>query len=439
MINRSQMIATSGPLTDGPNSMNSKHQSNAIWATMREPNYWRYVVGNGLSLIGTWMQRIAVGWLTWELTHSPTWLGLIAMADFFPVVFMGPLGGALADRFSRIRIMVLSQIVAAACAISMFGLSISGALTEWHLAIFTFLTGLALGLNQASRMALAPSLVPRELLTTAIAINSMVFNGARFVGPMISTAVISLWSIHYSFLINAVSYTALIIALLTLNIERREHRGSQGSSRSIIDDIGEGFIFIKNHLPIRLVIVVMTMSALCLRPVVDLLPGLTSDVFGKGADEFAILTASFGVGAIGGGFWMARWVGIEDQPVVALWGVIGSVGAGIAMVATTSYGVALPFTVAAGFAMVVSGIGMQSTLQLVTPPSMRGRVLSLYGVIHIGGAGIGAFVLGLAAEFMGLRLPIVGAAVIGAIIWYAVWRKRLVIVDSLKSETLGPQ
>ncbi|MBT6087853.1 MAG: MFS transporter, partial [Rhodospirillaceae bacterium] len=78
--------------------MNSKHQSNAIWATMREPNYWRYVVGNGLSLIGTWMQRIAVGWLTWELTHSPTWLGLIAMADFFPVVFMGPLGGALADR-----------------------------------------------------------------------------------------------------------------------------------------------------------------------------------------------------------------------------------------------------------------------------------------------------------------------------------------------------
>ncbi len=401
---------------------------------MREPNYWRYVAGNGLSLIGTWMQRIAVGWLTWELTHSPTWLGIIAMADFFPVVFMGPLGGVLADRYSRIKVMVWSQVVAAACAVSMFGLSISGGLNEWHLAIFTFLTGMSLGLNQASRLALAPSLVPRELLTTAIAINSMVFNGARFVGPMISTAVISLWSIDYSFLINAVSYTALIVALASLNIERRTHRGSEAGSRSIVDDIREGFIFIKNHPPIRLVIIIMTMAALCLRPVVDLLPGLTSDVFGEGADEFAILTASFGIGAILGGFWMARRGGMEDQPIVALWGVIGSAAAGIGLVATTSYAVALPFTIAAGFGMVMSGIGMQSTLQFVTPASMRGRVLSLYGVIHIGGAGVGAFILGLIAEVIGLRLPIVIAAVIGALIWYGVWRRRFVIVDSLKSE-----
>ncbi len=418
--------------------MDTEDKTNAIWATLREPNYWRYVLGNGLSLIGTWMQRIAIGWLTWELTRSPTWLGIIAMADFFPVVFMGPLGGALADRYSRVRVMVLSQIVAAACAIAMFSLSISGILNEWHLAIFTFLSGMALGLNQASRLALAPSLVPRELLTTAIAINSMVFNGARFVGPMVSTAVISLWSIDYSFLINAVSYTALIIALLSLNIKRREKRGTEGTSRSIVDDIGEGFVFIKNHPPIRLVIVVMTMSALCLRPVVDLLPGLISDVFGKGADEFAILTASFGIGAILGGFWMARRGGMEDQPVVALLGVIGTAGAGIGLVSTTLYAVALPFTIAAGFCMVVSGIGMQSTLQFVTPASMRGRVLSLYGVIHIGGAGVGAFILGLIAEVLGLRLPIVIAAIFGAVIWLTVWQRRFVIVESLKSKTSKP-
>ncbi|MBT6093503.1 MAG: MFS transporter [Rhodospirillaceae bacterium] len=418
--------------------MNAEHEPNAIWRTLREPNYWRYVTGNGLSLIGTWMQRIAIGWLTWELTHSPTWLGIIAMADFFPVVFMGPLGGALADRHSRVKVMVLSQLVAAACALSMFGLSLSGALHEWHLAIFTFISGMALGLNQASRLALAPSLVPRELLTTAIAINSMVFNSARFVGPMISTAVISLWAIHYSFLINAVSYSALIVALLSLNIKRRENRGKDGVSRSIIDDIREGVVFIKNHPPIRLVIVVMTMSALCLRPVVDLLPGLISDVFGKGADEFAILTASFGIGAILGGFWMARRGGMEDQPIVAMLGVIGSACAGVGLVATTSYAVALPFTIAAGFGMVVSGIGMQSTLQFVTPASMRGRVLSLYGVIHIGGAGIGAFILGLIAEVMGLRLPIVIAAVVGGIIWLTVWRKRSVIVESLKTKTAKP-
>jgi len=406
-----------------------------IWATLKVPNYWRYVVGNGLSLIGTWMQRIAVGWLTWELTRSPTWLGIIAMADFFPVVFMGPLGGVLADRYSRIKVMVWSQVAAAGFAMTLFGLAASGALNEWHLAILTFLTGISLGLNQASRLALAPSLVPRELLTTAIAINSMVFNGARFVGPMISTAVISLWSIDFSFLINAVSYTALIVALLSLKIERRARHGADAEARSIMDEIGEGFSFMRNHAPIRLVIIIMTMAALCLRPVVDLLPGLTSDVYGKGADEFAILTASFGIGAILGGFWMARRGGIEDQPVIALLGVIGSAAAGIGLVATTSYAIALPFTVAAGFGMVASGIGMQSTLQFVTPAAMRGRVLSLYGVIHIGGAGLGAFILGLIAEVIGLRAPIVIAAILGAVIWYGVWRRRRVIVDSLKEVT----
>ena len=413
--------------------MTGKYQTGAIWATMRQPNYWRYITGNGLSPIGTWMQRIAGGWLTWELTRSPTWLGIIAMADFFPVVFMGPLGGVLADRHSRIRVMILSQIGAAACALAMFALAMSGVLTEWHLAIFTFLTGIALGLNQASRLAFAPSLVPHEYLTTAIAINSMAFNGARFVGPMISTAVISLWSIHISFLINAFSYTALIIALLSLNIERRQSRGTDESARSIAGDVMEGVGFIKNHKPTRLIIIVMTMAALCIRPVVDLLPGLTSDVFNKGADEFAILTASFGIGAIFGGFWMARRGGIEDQASVALLGVIGSAFAGIGLITTTWYTVALPFTVCAGFGMVVSGIGMQSTLQFVTPAAMRGRVLSLYGIIHIGGAGVGAFILGSIAEAVGLRPPIAIAAVIGVAIWYAVWCRRTVIAAALRA------
>ena len=94
-----------------------------IWLTLKEPNYARYITGNGLSLTGTWMQRIAVGWLTWELTQSPTWLGLVAMADFFPVVLMGPLGGALADRFDRIRIMVGAQIIASLMALSLFVLA----------------------------------------------------------------------------------------------------------------------------------------------------------------------------------------------------------------------------------------------------------------------------------------------------------------------------
>jgi MFS family permease len=407
-----------------------------IWLTLKEPNFARYIVGNGLSLIGTWMQRIAVGWLTWELTRSPTWLGIVAMADFFPVVLMGPLGGALADRFNRIRIMISAQIFATLSATALFLLSVSGQLTEWHLVGFTFCTGAVIGLNQASRMALAPSLVPRERLTTAIAINSMIFNAARFIGPVASTLTISLWSINASFAINALSYLALIIALLSLNLPPVEAGAKPYKRRSIWFDIREGLVFVFQNRSIGLIILMTITGSVCLRPIIDLLPGLTSDVFEKGVDGFATLIAAFGVGALLGGFWMAGRDSIGDQPRVALIGLLAATLANIGLVSSTSFTIALPITVWAGAGMVVAGIGMQSTLQLITPSDMRGRVLSLYGVIHIGGAGIGAFVLGLIAEHLGLRWPVFGAAIIGLFIWLWVWHRRNVIISTL-DETLG--
>ena len=402
-----------------------------IWLTLKEPNFARYIAGNGVSLVGTWMQRIAVGWLTWELTRSPTWLGIIAMADFFPIVLMGPLGGALADRFDRIRIMISAQVFATLSAFVLFALSVNGSITEWHLAGITFCTGTAIGLNQASRMALAPSLVAREQLTTAIAINSMVFNAARFIGPVASTLTISLWSINASFAINGLTYLALIVALLSLKLPEQQTGKATGERHSIFHDIREGLVFVCHDRTIGLIMVIMTTSSLCLRPIIDLLPGLTSAVFSRGVDGFAILTASFGVGALLGGLWMAGRGSMGDQPRVALLGTLTVAIANIGLIATSSFTVALPFTVLAGTGMVVAGIGMQSTLQLITSAGIRGRVLSLYGIIHIGGAGIGAFVLGMIAEVFGLRWPIFGGALVGFAVWVWVWLRRDVIVSTL--------
>ncbi len=408
-----------------------------IWLTLREPNYGRYIIGNGLSLTGTWMQRIAIGWLTWELTHSPTWLGLVAMADFFPVVLMGPLGGVLADRFNQVRIMIGAQVVAALVALILFALASSGSVTEWHLIGLTFISGAATGLNQASRMTLAPSLVPRGQLTTAIAINSMVFNLARFIGPAVSTATISLWSINASFGINALSYLALIIALWSLNLPTAKTKGPINSHRSIWLDIREGIIFTYRNPAIKYVMVLTTMGALFLRPIVDLLPGITSDVFDRGVDGFATLTASFGIGALFGGFWMARRGSDPNLPIIALCGSLLVVLANIGLISTASFYLAILFVVIAGAGMVVTGIGMQSTLQLITPPGIRGRVLSLYGIIHIGGGGIGAFLLGTIAEDLGLRWPIFGGALLGLLIWLWIWRHRSVIRSPLSKSLLG--
>lgn len=404
-----------------------------IWQTLCEPNYARYISGNGISLVGTWMQRIAVGWLTWELTHSPAWLGIIAMADFFPVVLMGPLGGALADRVDRVRIMISAQAFATIAAFVLFGLAITGAINEWYLAGITFCTGAAVGLNQASRLALAPSLVPREQLPTAIAINSMTFNLARFIGPVASAAVIKIWGIEASFAVNGLSYLALIIALLSLKFPNRTSPSEANPRQSLWLDIREGMTFTLRHPAIRLIMIIMTTASLCLRPIVDLLPGLASDVFGQGVDGFATLIATLGAGALLGGFWMAQRGKLEDLPRVALLGILCVISANAGLISTSSFVVALICIFFTGFGMVVSGIGVQSTLQFVAASHMRGRVLSLYGIIHIGGAGVGAFVLGLIAELTGLQWPIAGGAIIGLMVWIFIWARRKVILAALSA------
>jgi len=404
-----------------------------IWQTLREPNFSRYILGNGISLIGTWMQRIAVGWLTWELTHSPAWLGIIAMADFFPVVLMGPLGGALADRVDRVRIMISAQMFATVAALVLFGLALSGEINEWYLVAITFCTGAAVGLNQASRMALAPSLVPRDQLPTAIAINSMIFNLARFIGPIASAAVIKIWGIEASFAFNALSYLALIIALLSLKWPARVDSPMPRPRQPLWLDIREGITFTLRHPAIRLIMIIMTTSSFCLRPIVDLLPGLASDVFLQGVDGYATMIAMLGAGALVGGFWMAQRGKLEDLPRIALIGTLCVILANAALISSGSFTTALVCIFITGFGMVVSGIGVQSTLQFVVASHMRGRVLSLYGIIHIGGAGVGAFVLGLIAEITGLQWPIAGGAAIGLIVWLFIWARKGPILSALSA------
>ena len=166
-----------------------------IVRALKNPNYGTYAAGNSVSLIGTWIQRIAVGWLAWELTGSGAWLGAVAFADLFPAVFIGPFGGAVADRLSRLRIITISQALAMVQAVALFWLTFSGAVTiEWLFAL-VLVNGFVMGFNQPSRLALVPSLVPREDLSTAVAINAIVFNLARFIGPAVAGLLIVSWGV----------------------------------------------------------------------------------------------------------------------------------------------------------------------------------------------------------------------------------------------------
>ena len=188
----------------------------AILRTLGNPDYGLYTLGNGVSLIGMWMQRVSIGWLTWELTHSGTWLGAVAFADLFPSVFIGLIGGVAADRLDRVRVIMVCQGAAMLLAVLLGALTLAGQVTPELLFALVFVGGVVIGFNQPSRLALVPSLVPRESLTTAVAINSIVFNIARFIGPAIAGLVIVASDVAWAFFANAASYLALLVALVVI-------------------------------------------------------------------------------------------------------------------------------------------------------------------------------------------------------------------------------
>ena len=397
-------------------------------------DYARFTAGNSFSLIGLWMQRIGIGWLAWELTQSPTWLGIIAMAELFPVIFLGPIGGALADRFDKTRNMIIFQSIAMVASLALCIFTVVGLINIWILFAMTLIVGSASGLNQASRMALAPNLVPPTALTTAIAMNSMTFNTARFIGPAIAGVVIKLWGVEVAFGLNAFSYLTLIWALILIKLPPQTKEQKSRQRKSILSEIAEGVATVASNRGTITIMVIVLSSALFIRPVTQLLPGVSAELFSAGVDGFAALTASIGAGAIIGGYWMAQRGGSNNFSM-ALIGFLLAFCSCFAMVMMNNLFYALPFACSLGAGMVINGIGMQSTLQFSVPEHLRGRVLSLYGTTTVGGPAIGSLAMGMIAEKLGLQIPAASAAVFAMLIWLVVWPRRHDLTTALTSKS----
>jgi len=403
-----------------------------VIGVFRHRNYARYAAGNSLSLIGLWMQRVGIGWLAWELTGSPTWLGIIAMTEFFPVVFLGPLGGVLADRFDRVSNIIIFQSIAMAVSLTLCLVTAFGLINIWLLAALTLTIGIVNGLNSASRLALAPSLVPAGDLTTAIAMNSMIFNTARFVGPAIAGVVIKLWGVEIAFVGNAASYLPLIWALWMIRRTQSSDATPKKERQNVLHEMKAGFAFVNSHRAALVVLLMMLGTAVLLRPIVQLLPAIADQIFAAGIDGYAALTAAIGGGAVLGGYWMAQRRD-ADTFSSGLIGILVSALTipGILMVDNLYAAFALTLVLGAG--MVITGVGLQSTLQLAVPEKFRGRVLSLYSICFMGGPALGTLSMGALAEVFGLQLPLIAGVLIILAVWTVFWRKRHAISQGLEA------
>ena len=394
-------------------------------------NYRVYQSGNFFSLVGTWVQRVGVGWLAWEMTHSPFWLGAIAAAELAPSIIVGPIGGAIADRMSRLSLIRSTQGLLAVVALAMGLLTLGGQMTPWLLLILNAIAGIVVSFGQPARLSMVRALVPVDSLPSAVATNSIMWNLARFVGPALAGFIIAQYGVAWAFLLNAVSYSAFIFALFSLNLPPRAT--STRAKKSLLADMKEGVAYVSGHPGLGPVLLLLIVNAVTVRPYVELLPGFADAVFGADVDGFVALTAAIGIGAIIAGIWIGGREGFAGLTRIAIDGVLLLAVAVLVFAATESLWVGLIGAALSGGAMVISGVAMQSLIQQATAPDKLSRVLSLYGLSFRAGPAAGALIIGAASEIYGLQAPVIIGALICLIAW--VWaRRRLKDIDAALGE-----
>jgi len=396
-------------------------------------NYRLFATGNFCSQIGYWIQRVAQGWLAWQLTHSGTWLGLVAAADLIPNVVVSPFAGALADRVDRVKLIRLTQIVAIAQAWVLAILSFSDLITIEELFLLIFALGFVNAFNQPARLALIPSLVDAATLPSAVAINSLFFNIARFIGPAIAGVVIAESGVGLAFVLNACSYVvfSVMLAQVHIPVERL------APQRHFFRQSFEGYVYALRHPGIGQMMILFSVTTIGIRGFNELFPGFTDNVFQRGAQGLAWLTATMGLGAMAGGTWMLRRGGIKGLTGLAIDHTMAMSVAVLGFALTTNYWVALCTIFVSGFAMTVSGISAQTLVQTAVAPVMRGRVMAFYGTIFRAGPALGALVSGWLATRWGFRPPVAFGALFCILAW--IWaRARLDAIREALEGTPAP-
>jgi MFS family permease len=395
----------------------AKHGFANAGRALRVRNYRVYTAGNSISLIGTWMQRISVSWLAWELTHSTLWLGFVAVADLMPTLVLSPLAGVLADRVDRVRLIWLTQVLAMVQGGVLALLTYFDLISIGTLFALTLVLGAVNAVNQPARLALIPNLIDRASLPAAVAINSLVFNSARFIGPALAGPIVEHGGFALAFATNAASYLSFIAALSRVKVSA--DGASERERRALWRDTVAGYVYAMRHPGIGRMILLFAVACLSVRGFIELFPGFADVVFARGGPTW--LMATLGLGAMTGGLFMVRRPGIQGLTALIIGHTFLVAAAVLGFTATSNYWFALGCVFVCGFSMITTGISAQTLIQSAVDPAMRGRVLGFYGVLFRGGPALNAVLLGWLSSLLGLRLAVAAGALV--CLGYWVWAR----------------
>ena len=393
-----------------------------MFRSLRTRNYRLWFVGQTISQSGTWMQSTAQSWLVYELTHNAFYLGVTMALQFLPVLAFGLLGGLVADRFDKRRVLLVTQTAFTAQAAVLFALVASGAVRLWMVWVLALIYGFINVVDNPSRQSFAVEMVGPDDLTNAVGLNSVIVNASRIVGPAIAGLLIATAGLSWAFLANAVSFAAVIAALWAMRAAELHRRPPVGRAKG---QIRAGLRYSWHDWELRVPLLMMAVIGTLAYNFSVILPLYAGDLFHRGGGTYSTLVTAMGIGALAGALAIASRKRPSYQLLV---GVTIAFGALIlAVAAAPSLPVAIVLLVPMGVFSIMFIATANSLLQLHSTAAMRGRVMALWAMVFLGSTPIGSPLIGSIAAHFGVRvaLGIGGVATLLIALWAGLELRRI--------------
>jgi MFS family permease len=383
-----------------------------ILRALRHRNYRLFFTGQLISLIGSWMQMVAQPWLVYRLTGSSLLLGSVGFVSQIPVFLLAFVGGTVADRCNRRRVVTATQTASMALAFMLSALTLTGMVQIWHIFVLSALLGIVHAFDMPGRQAFIVELVGKPDLMNAIALNSSIFNGARVVGPTAAGLLIAGIGEGWCFFANGISYIAVIACLLCIKLKEQKIPDSGGSSRS---DLLDGFRYVQNTKPIRAVILLLGLVSMAGMPQSVLMPVFADQILHGGARGLGILMGATGLGALAGAMFLAARSGTRGLGRVIAYASAGFGAALILFSISRWFWLSVLLLLPSGFCFMVQMASSNTLLQTMVPDRLRGRVMAVHVMTFIGLSPFGSIIAGFVAEHLGapLALALGGIACLG--------------------------
>jgi MFS family permease len=377
---------------------------------LRHRNYRLFFGGQSLSLVGTWITRVAVSWLTWRLTHSAAMLGIVGFAGQIPTFLLGSFAGVWVDRLDRYKVLVATQVLALVQSFALAALAIPGVIQIWHILALQAFQGVINAFDTPSRQSFLIDMIEDKAdLSNAIALNSSMVNAARLVGPSIAGVLIAWVGEGWCFFVDGVTYFAIVGSLLAMRVNRRPRPAVR---KKVLHDLADGFRYAFGFVPIRAVLLLLALVSIAGMPYTVLLPVIAAQTLHGGAHTLGFLMGATGIGALSGALLLA-----SRATVVGLGGWIpracATFGFGLMALGLSRWlPLSLGIMVVTGFGFMLQMASSNTIIQTLVREDMRGRVMAFYAIAFMGMAPFGSLLSGAVAARVGAPWTVFGGGAV---------------------------